>query len=135
MGRRPKLTSEGEQLSQVQARKFHAKRAEVKGWGLWGRVRENKHTLTSETAIKKIDAVVKFATKNYHDQLTDALNRSDSRMKRALSAEQALADATKRNEELSATSKELTAEIKKLKQVLEKAHVAMARAGVIRRQR
>ena len=60
------------QSLQDKLRKFHLNRAEEKSWGLWGWIRENKNSLVSETAVKKIHETMMFAVSEYSAMMDEA---------------------------------------------------------------
>ena len=117
-------------------RGLHSKRAEVKSWGLWGWVRDNKHSLTSERAIKRIDEVIKYATQQCHNAMTEALELAESRLRRTLAAEEQASKLSKEKTEATKTAKSqerviraLKSRNKKLSERLKHATVVMAKNG------
>ena len=107
-----------------------AHEAKERGWALWGWVRKNKHSLTSEGARKRIDALVDFSVREAYDRMVEALDLAEQRNDRAKAAE-AISSRSKRN--LSSHRSRANAAESKLKTAikrLEHAYKQMAKNGL-----
>lgn len=107
-----------------------AHEAKARGWELWGWVRKNKHSLTSEGARKRIDALVDFSVREAYDRMVEALDLADQRNDRAKAAE-AISSRSKRT--VSGHRRRANAAESKLKTAikrLEHAYKQMAKSGL-----
>jgi hypothetical protein len=107
-----------------------AHEAKARGWDLWGWVRENKHSLTSESARKRIDELVDFSVSEAYDRMVEALDLADQRNTRAKAAE-AISVRSKKN--VSAYRRRADAAESKLKTAikrLEHAYEQMVKNGL-----
>ena len=107
-----------------------AHEAKARGWDLWGWVREHKHSLTSENARKRIDALVDFSVSEAYERMVEALDLADQRNERAKAAE-AISSRSKRN--VSTHRRRANAAESKLKTAikrLEHAYEQMAKNGL-----
>lgn len=111
-------------------RRERGNRAKEKGWELWGWIRENKHSLTSEAARSRIDAIIDFSVDEAYQRMVDALDLADQRNARAKAAETISSRANRSMTVLKNKTKAAERKLRIVTKRLEHAYDQMAKNGL-----